>query len=446
MVSSNSSLSARRLYVFCATTVLVLDVCFAAWRWTEHAGPHPLALPFIVVLIVAAGGVVLVGMGTKADRSLPGREGCFRSLFDANLIGVGFWTFDGRVHDANDELLRIFGIARSELPEWRWATADTPTGQLVDAWSRESLRRTGRCAPYGKECIRADGSHVWVDVAPAVIEGSDLNVVFVRDMTERVQANRSLERAHQILIERLARLEGAESEELVRERAQVEVLAQRVAAANEELETFSYSVSHDLRAPLRAIDGFSRELELSSGDSLDEQGRRYLAKIRAATRRMAQLIDDLLDLARLSRKPMRRTAADVTAIAQEVAAELGAPWVDVAPGLWVDGDVHLVRVVLQNLIGNAVKFSAPRETPRVEVFAAGDGVIAVRDNGVGFDMAYAEKLFTPFQRLHPSSDFEGTGIGLALVHRIVQRHGGTLRAESAPGQGATFFFALGDSQ
>lgn len=434
----------RRVFVACAAVVLVIDVCLAAWRLAGHSGPFPLALPFAISLIVAAGGVLLLIALSAADDAARLSNAGFRSLFDANIIGIGFWTFDGRIEDANDELLRIFGISRAELPRWRWDAAGTPTSQVVNPEALEALRTRGHCEPYEKECVRRDGSRLWVHVAPAMIEGSKRNVVFVTDVTERVEARRALERAHDILVDRVARLEGAEAETVTRERAEIEVLAQRVAAANEELETFSYSVSHDLRAPLRAIDGFSRELRLSYGDQLDEQGRHYLTRILAATRRMSQLIDDLLDLSRLSRKPMKRTSVDITAMANEVATELEASSIAIEPGLSVNGDPDLVRVVLQNLIGNAVKFSSQRAEPRVEVFAAGDGCIAVRDNGVGFDPRHAQKLFSPFQRLHPTSQFEGTGIGLALVHRIVTRHGGIVRAESAPDRGATFSFTLGD--
>lgn len=444
MVSSNLLSRARRLFVAGAACALAAAVAVAVVRLLAHGGPFPLAVPFAIALAIAAAGLALLAFHTKNELALHISNAGFRSLFDANLIGIGFWSFDGRMIEANGELLRIFGVRPELLREWRWTSPDTPMAQAIDAEAVETLRRTGRCAPYEKACVRADGSRFWVHVVPAVIEGADRNIVFVTDVTESVEARLSLERAHQILLERVAKFEGAESEELVRERAQVEVLAERVAAATEELETFSYSVSHDLRAPLRAIDGFSRELALAYGDVLEERGRRYLDRILQNTKRMAQLIDDLLDLARLSRKPMRRTIVDVTALTREIAADRGAACVRIADGLRVNADPHLLRVVLVNLIGNAVKFSRQHAEPRVDVFAGGDGSIAVRDNGVGFDMEYAQKLFVPFQRLHSSSQFEGTGIGLALVHRIVKRHGGSIRVEAAPDRGATFFFTLGD--
>lgn len=390
--------------------------------------------------------VVLTDISERiaAEEALRASEARFRRLYDSNVIGLAFWTLDGTVQEANDELLRMFGVSRDELPGWRWSEHNTPEGDEADARAMADLHATGRCAPFEKECIRRDGTHIWVQVAAAQL-GDGRNISFVSDVTERVEARRTLQRAHDILAERLAAFEGIEAADLEREREQVEVLAQRLAAATEELETFSYSVSHDLRAPLRAIDGFSRELLLTA-ESLDETGRRYLTRIRAATRRMAHLIDGLLDLSRLSRRPMQLQPVDVSALAEDVAGELGAPHVRVQAGITAAADPHLLRVVLQNLIGNAIKFSSQRAEPEVEVFAAGDGAIAVRDNGVGFDMQYAGKIFHPFQRLHPLAQFEGTGIGLALVQRIIRRHGGTIRAESAPGQGATFFFTLGDQR
>jgi len=394
-----------------------------------------------------AGGTVIVltdiseRVGAEEARRIS--ETRFRQLYDANVIGVAFWTDSGVVYDANDEMLRIFGVPREEIPGWRWREHNTPEGDIADQNAIERVRTAGRSAMFEKECIRRDGARIWVQVVAAELD-EDRNIAFVSDVTQREEARRSLERAYEILAERVAVLEGGEAAGHAHDRAQVEVLACRLAQANEELETFSYSVSHDLRAPLRAIDGFSRELMLTLEPRLDGDSSRYLARIRAATQRMAHLIDDLLDLSRLSRRPMNRTLVDVSALAADVAGELGVQHVEIEPGLTASADHHLLRVVLQNLIGNAVKFSSRRERPRVEVFAAGDGALAVRDNGVGFDMQYASKIFAPFQRLHPSSQFEGTGIGLALVHRIVARHGGSIRADSAPDRGATFYLTLGD--
>jgi light-regulated signal transduction histidine kinase (bacteriophytochrome) len=229
-------------------------------------------------------------------------------------------------------------------------------------------------------------------------------------------------------------------------------------AVNRELEAFSYSVSHDLRAPLRAMDGFSQVLLEEYAERLDAPGRDYLRRIRAASQRLSGLIDDLIQLSRVTRAELRRETVDLTALVRELAAEVQERQperqveVAVAEGVEARGDARLLRVGLANLLSNAFKFTRDAPAPRVEfgVEAGTDPagrearVFYVRDNGAGFDMAQAGKLFTPFQRLHDASEFEGTGIGLATFQRIVHRHGGQAWAEAAPGRGATFRFTLGD--
>jgi PAS domain S-box-containing protein len=231
-------------------------------------------------------------------------------------------------------------------------------------------------------------------------------------------------------------------------------LARRNAAldaANRELDAFAYSVSHDLRAPLRSIDGFSQALMEDCRDRLPPEGEASLRRVRAASQRMGQLIDDLLQLARITRSEARRERVDLSTLAREVFADLAAAdparavVADVEDGCEASADPRLVRVVLENLLGNAWKFTSRTPAPRVE-FGRGtddDGPhFFVRDNGVGFDMAYAHKLFGAFQRLHAQHEFAGTGIGLATVQRVVRLHGGRVHASSAPGAGATFRFSL----
>jgi signal transduction histidine kinase len=221
--------------------------------------------------------------------------------------------------------------------------------------------------------------------------------------------------------------------------------------ANAELDAFSYSVSHDLRAPLRAIDGFAQLVVKEYGATLDDRARHYLERVRAGTGRMAVLIDDLLSLSRVSRAPLRREMVNLSALARQIATELArrepARAVDcaIAEGLMAQADGSLVAVVLENLLGNAWKFTAKCARARIVLAReerGGESWFCVRDNGAGFDMAYASKLFAPFQRLHPSSEFEGTGIGLATVQRVIARHHGRIFAEGAVGEGAAFFFAL----
>jgi DNA-binding response OmpR family regulator len=249
----------------------------------------------------------------------------------------------------------------------------------------------------------------------------------------------------------MAAAEAAAARELAETRA---ALVQQLERKNRELDAFSYSVSHDLRAPLRAIDGFSRIVVEKYAGVLDAQGVDYLQRVRAAAQRMGELIDDLLELSRVGRTELRRTRINLADVAREVVADLRkradrAVEFSADDVLPADADRRLMQVVLENLIGNAWKFTANTPAARVVLGAAprdGEKVYFVRDNGAGFDMAYVDKLFRPFQRLHAEADFPGTGIGLATVHRIIERHGGRIWAEGEVGRGTTIFFTLPDAR
>ncbi len=259
----------------------------------------------------------------------------------------------------------------------------------------------------------------------------------------------------ELLQKELEASEARAAHELAETRARllgdVERKNAELAAANAELEAFSYSVSHDLRGPLRAIDGFTVALGEDLAGVLDPRASRYLSRIRASTKRMAELIEDLLALSRFTRAEMHHTEVDLSALAIAVLSELRAAAPDrvvetvVEDALVANGDARLLRVALENLLGNAWKFSAKRARARIEVGSAQTEhgqAFFVRDNGAGFDRAYAGKMFGAFQRLHSEREFEGTGIGLAIVHRIIRRHGGRLWADGEVDRGATFYFTL----
>ncbi|GIJ47526.1 hypothetical protein Val02_44120 [Virgisporangium aliadipatigenens] len=278
-------------------------------------------------------------------------------------------------------------------------------------------------------------------------------------LSQRVEAAVADTLAGQAAIERLnddLRRRGEELEERVAERTrEVEAQAAELREANADLESFSYSVSHDLRAPLRAIDGFAKMLELDHAASLDPMGRRCVAKVRAGAARMSEQIDALLAFSRMQRQAMERQPVHMADLVDDVWEELAGDrdgrTVELVtePLPAVDGDPRLVRHVVANLLGNAVKYTRGRDVARVTVGGepGDDGQVTFRvaDNGAGFDMRYADRLFQVFQRLHRAEEYEGTGVGLALAARIVHRHGGRIWAEATPGEGATFYFTLSSS-
>lgn len=244
-------------------------------------------------------------------------------------------------------------------------------------------------------------------------------------------------------------------EDMDAEKRKVAEVNQQLETVNEELEAFSYSVSHDLRAPLRHIDGFSKLLVERHATGLPEEAREYVSLIRESTREMGQLVDDLLNLARVGRKELNLQVTGLHSVVDEVVAEL-KPLVTERTIDWklqrlpfVECDPGLIKQVFANLLSNAVKFTRPRERAVIEVGAMdrdGQSAIFVRDNGVGFSMKHADKLFRVFQRLHRQEDFEGTGVGLATIQRIIHKHGGRVWAEAELNQGATFYFTLGPSK
>lgn len=293
--------------------------------------------------------------------------------------------------------------------------------------------------------IRKDGSRFPVLLSITALHNEQGELTGFLGIGSDITQEKRLEEERKQAEEKIRTLNAELEDRVAKRTMQLEV-------ANKELEAFSYSVSHDLRAPLRSIDGFSQFLLEDYCERLDDEGKDYLHRIRAAAQRMAQLIDDLLNLSRVTRSDMRGERVDLSALAKTITAELQQAHPDqtvaciIAPGLIADGDAHLLRIVLENLFGNAWKFTSRHPRAHIEFgsMRQPDDSLAyfVRDDGAGFDMAYADKLFGAFQRLHGMTEFPGTGIGLATVQRIIQRHGGRIWAEAAPEKGATFYFTL----
>ncbi|HKS94534.1 MAG TPA: PAS domain S-box protein, partial [Terriglobia bacterium] len=359
-----------------------------------------------------------------------------RSLIEASPDPLVTISPSGKITDVNRATETITGLATADLIGNDFSDYFTEPAKARAGY--EQVFREGSVRDYELEVRGRDGQVTPVLYNASVYRDETGKVIGVfaaaRDITERKRAEAEIKRLNQSLERRVA-------DRTV-----------ELASANRELEAFAYSVSHDLRAPLRHMDGFLTLLVKSGYDRLDETGRRYLDKVSTASRTMAGLIDDLLQFSRMGRKEIHKTVVSLGQLVEQVRHELESEgsgrvvnW-EVGPLPEVTGDAAMLRLVLGNLLGNALKFTSPRPQARIEIGSrsseAGEDVIWVRDNGAGFDMRYVAKLFNVFQRLHPASEFEGTGIGLANVRRIIERHGGRVWAEGVIGAGATFYFSL----
>jgi PAS domain S-box-containing protein len=364
----------------------------------------------------------------EAEEALRLSDAAFKSIHESIIVT----DTEGKITHWNNISEELFGIKApeaigKEFPEVVEIVENYP-GETEDKikiiktgghWEDERLYRTRK-------------GEIWMDVRlQNIVDNGKRHgqVMLATDITQRKKAEAELKQA-------LLELEHSSAQ---------------LAATNKELETFSYSVSHDLRAPLRSIDGFSQALLEDYSDKLDESGRDYLQRLRAASQKMGELIDGLLKLSRLTRSEMRQEQVNLTSLAEEVSTRLQETQPNrktkfiIDKGLTARGDPQLLRVLIENLFGNAWKFTGKKRQAKIEFGSSkvnGKRTYFVKDNGIGFDMTYADKLFGAFQRLHDTTKFPGTGIGLATVQRIINRHGGTIRAEGAEGKGATFYFTL----
>jgi PAS domain S-box-containing protein len=348
------------------------------------------------------------------------------AIVDSSDDAIISKNLDGTIRSWNAGAERVFGYTASEMVGKPIATLLPPGRSGEEASIIERLKVGERAESFEALRRRKDGADIHVSITVSPIHDSRGEIIgasnVARDISDRKRAEEALARAKE------------DTEE-----------------ANRELEAFSYSVAHDLRAPLRGIDGFSLALLEDYADNLDEEGKRHLQRVRKSAQHMAVLIDGLLSLARITRSELRREEVDMSRLARAAIERLETSEPErrietsIREGLTIAGDSRLLTVLIENLVGNAWKFTREKAKARIEFTTEqhdGRPVFLVRDNGAGFDMAYASKLFGVFQRLHTTAEFEGTGIGLATVHRIIRRHGGRIWAEGVVGKGATFYFTL----
>jgi PAS domain S-box-containing protein len=358
------------------------------------------------------------------------------TLIDHTSAVIYMRDADGRYLLVNREYERLFRLSRENIVGL--TDHHLFPGPIADAFRANDLEAFKRGEPVQveEEAPGEDGLRTYVTVKFPLIDGAGRAYAVCGISTDITERKRAEEEVHRL---------NDELETRVRQRTA------ELEASTRELDSFAYSVSHDLRAPLRSLEGFSQMLLEDYAGDLAEEAQGYLRRIQANVDRMTQMIDDLLHLSRANRTRLRCEPTDLSALAREVAADLAGNdphrtvELRIPDGLRTLGEPHLIRLVLQNLLGNAWKFTGRRPDAMIEVGRAlqqGVEVFIVRDNGAGFDMRYVDKIFDPFQRLHAESEFEGTGIGLAIVHRIVTRHGGQIRADSAPGEGTAIRFSL----
>ena len=421
-----------------ATDLVVGIVRGGDTRWVRAS-----ALPLIPDGEDAAIGAVVSFVDEterlETERALRESEERYRLVLQNANDAVFMHAIDedgpGAFTEVNDRACELLGYSRDELLSMSVSAIDTPEQIERTPAIIARLLETGR-AVFETDHVARDGRRIPVEASTSTFEirGRPVVLSVARDITERKRAEEEIRRLNEEL------------------RQRVDNRTEQLDAATRELEALAYSIAHDVRAPLRTIDGFSAAV-LEDERGLSDEGVAALERVRAAAQTLARRLDDLSGLSRVSTRELLRQTIDLGALAQEVGDELAGEnpsrkvCLTVAPGLSANADPTLARVLLRELLGNAWKFTVSRPEALVEVGALdleGERAFFVRDDGAGFDMRYAEHLFGAFQRMHPPGEFEGDGIGLALVHRLVRRHGGRCWAEAEVGKGATVFFTLPD--
>ncbi|MEO0375686.1 MAG: ATP-binding protein [Cyanobacteria bacterium P01_A01_bin.17] len=385
-------------------------------------------------------------------------------FLQSDLIGILFANIDGSIQEANDEFLRIIGYSRQELQEGkiRWDKLTPPEQLHRDHAGIAEAQKHGSCTPYEKEYVLKDGRRVPVLVG-YVLSGVDRTeaVAFVLDITERKQAERALQTAKDDLERQIqARTADlsqtnlslqAEVTERIESERKLSQTAHDLAISNQALQDFAFVASHDLQEPLRKIQTFSDRLQVKYGSDLEDQAQDYLRRMQNAAQRMQILIHDLLAYSRISTQEQPFTSTDLNTTVRNVLSDLEtlieqtSAQIEIGALPTLEADPLQMRQLFQNLVGNALKFCQPGQVPAIAIMAeAGNQTVELRvqDNGIGFDLEHLERIFTPFQRLHGRSEYEGTGMGLAICRKIVERHRGQLSATSARNEGATFVVTL----
>ena len=397
----------------------------------REAACAAIALALICIIL---GSLLFIRVTNPMLRNIIKSENKFRSLFDASASTITISDFTGHFLEINDTACKNLQYEREELLKLSIGDITSPAfGDKVD----EIINRLPEldCLSYESEYIAKSGRLVAVQVNAKVIEYNNTKAILriAVDISERKEAERKIQELNEQL------------EQRVQDRtAQLE-------SANKELEAFAYSVSHDLRAPLRGIDGWSLALFEDYQSQLDARAHQYIERVRSETQRMGHLIDDLLQLSRVTRTDMQMTEVNLSEVAETVVDRLRKEYperqidIHIQPGLKVRADLALMEIVLTNLFNNAFKFTGKQPQARIEfgkIEIDGKTVCFIRDNGVGFDMDYSKNLFGAFQRMHKLSEFPGTGVGLATVQRIIHRHAGRIWADAKENQGATFYFTI----